>query len=283
MKQWLCSLCLIGWAWLPAQSLSPDSLQQALQSWEWQRTRVARGIHWESVQADQWLGSAQSISVLRVKRNRRFALATFQDTYQTPGSFGEQHEAVAAVNGGFFSTDTSNRGSVTFLKVDDQLISPHAAKLTPETHAWLTTGAVAIDGKGRLQLLAKGDTAELKDPANFDDVLFTGPVLLEQGIFSPNNWAASEVRHPRTCMCQTEKGHTLLVVVDGRNEQAAGMKLSELSQFLKALDCEQALNLDGGGSSAMWTRKFGVVSHPSDNRRFDGEGERKVANVLLVF
>ena len=43
-----------------------------------------------------------------------------------------------------------------------------------------------------------------------------------------------------------------------------------------------AMNLDGGGSSALWSRKYGVVSHPCDNRKYDHEGERKVSSTIVV-
>lgn len=42
-------------------------------------------------------------------------------------------------------------------------------------------------------------------------------------------------------------------------------------------------NLDGGGSSALWTSTTGVISHPRDNRRFDHEGERTVPNLIAVY
>ena len=44
----------------------------------------------------------------------------------------------------------------------------------------------------------------------------------------------------------------------------------------------QALNLDGGGSSTLWTAQEGVLNHPYDNRRFDHEGERGVPNCIVV-
>ena len=59
--------------------------------------------------------------------------------------------------------------------------------------------------------------------------------------------------------------------------------MRELAQLLWALDCVDALNLDGGGSTTMWLESGGVVNFPCDNRRFDHAGERTVANAVLVF
>ena len=44
-----------------------------------------------------------------------------------------------------------------------------------------------------------------------------------------------------------------------------------------------AINLDGGGSSALWSKETGVINHPRDNRKFDHEGERSVPNLIVVY
>ena len=46
-----------------------------------------------------------------------------------------------------------------------------------------------------------------------------------------------------------------------------------------------AINLDGGGSTTLWITNYkdnGVVNFPTDNKKWDHEGERKVANVVLL-
>jgi exopolysaccharide biosynthesis protein len=50
-----------------------------------------------------------------------------------------------------------------------------------------------------------------------------------------------------------------------------------------ALGCEYALNLDGGGSSTAWVAGKGIVNYPSDNKKWDHQGERSVATALLFF
>jgi exopolysaccharide biosynthesis protein len=45
------------------------------------------------------------------------------------------------------------------------------------------------------------------------------------------------------------------------------------------------MNLDGGGSAAMWIKgkpHKGIVSHPSDNKAFDHLGERAIANAIVI-
>ena len=73
------------------------------------------------------------------------------------------------------------------------------------------------------------------------------------------------------------------MVVDGRNfYYSNGADLLDLMNLMSACGASDALNLDGGGSSALWTAQEGVGSHPSDNRRFDHEGERGVPNCIVV-
>jgi hypothetical protein len=85
-------------------------------------------------------------------------------------------------------------------------------------------------------------------------------------------------RHPRTAVALDPTGRRLwLVVVDGRQEGwSAGMTLPELTELLERLGVEEALNLDGGGSSVMIV-KGRRVSRPSD-----AGGERAVVNALAL-
>jgi hypothetical protein len=87
----------------------------------------------------------------------------------------------------------------------------------------------------------------------------------------------AEARHPRTAVGFSRDSSTLLVVtVDGRSENSGGMTLIELANVMRELGAWQAMNFDGGGSTAM-VIEGKVVNHPSDK-----EGERAVGNALLV-
>jgi hypothetical protein len=84
-------------------------------------------------------------------------------------------------------------------------------------------------------------------------------------------------RHPRT-MIGTSRGGTIwLVTVDGRNSDiSVGMTFSELQKLATGLKLENALNLDGGGSTTMVVAGT-IVNHPSDR-----PGPRKVSDALLI-
>ena len=100
-----------------------------------------------------------------------------------------------------------------------------------------------------------------------------GPTLVRDG--KAMTWSCLRMRHPRTAV-GWDKDHLYLVEVDGRqNDLSIGMTFPELAAYMAKLGCEQAMNLDGGGSATMWV--FGqVMNSPSEGR------ERPGANALVV-
>ena len=87
--------------------------------------------------------------------------------------------------------------------------------------------------------------------------------------------------HPRTAIgIDRDTGQVLMLVVDGRQSFSRGYTMVELANLMASLGAEDALNLDGGGSSTMVapdpTGVVGVRNSPSDGF------ERHVANGLEV-
>lgn len=87
-------------------------------------------------------------------------------------------------------------------------------------------------------------------------------------------WAET---HPRTAVGASRTGDTIMqVVVDGRGS-STGMTLGQMGQMMAYFGAWNAMNLEGGGSSAMYIRHRGVVNSPSDNGV-----ERSESNGLFV-
>ncbi len=86
--------------------------------------------------------------------------------------------------------------------------------------------------------------------------------------------------HPRTAVGIDRDGkQILLLVVDGRQSFSRGYTMVEIARQLRSIGAEDALNLDGGGSSTMVARHTGrlrVLNSPSDGR------QRAVPNGLQV-
>jgi hypothetical protein len=99
-----------------------------------------------------------------------------------------------------------------------------------------------------------------------------GPILVQSG--QTQAWEPPQPRHPRTAIGWNAT-HFILAVVDGRLPgKSVGMSFPELAEFMRSLGCEEAVNLDGGGSSTLWLDGR-VVNSPSDGH------ERSVANGLV--
>ena len=133
------------------------------------------------------------------------------------------------------------------------------------------------------EALGDGGAPVWTDWSRVRDAVAGGPRLLTEGRVTIN--AAEErfsadfvgARHPRTAVATTQEGALLLVSVDGRQKTLSrGASLPELAAILLKFGAWNAVNMDGGGSTALVTRDT-LANSPSDGR------ERPVANALLVF
>jgi len=116
---------------------------------------------------------------------------------------------------------------------------------------------------------------------SWEAILGGGPRLVKSGRLRVRTaregfTAAFAARNPRTLAGVTRGGTLLLVAVDGRQPRySVGVGLVEAARLMRALGAREALNLDGGGSTAM------VVSGRLVNRPSDGM-ERAVSDALVV-
>jgi hypothetical protein len=83
-------------------------------------------------------------------------------------------------------------------------------------------------------------------------------------------------RNPRTFAGVDGRGRTVLVTVDGRQLGELGLSLPEAAAVARALGLRDAINLDGGGSTAMAVGGA-LVTQPSD-----AAGERPVGDAIYI-
>jgi exopolysaccharide biosynthesis protein len=150
----------------------------------------------------------------------------------------------------------------------------HVLAGTGTAAEWIRANVV-VGSKGTLNLaLARSRP----DACNPSDVVGGGPRLVRKGKVAPaaENLAHEKTRHPRTAVASTRSGKLLFVTVDGRQSSSVGMTITELAEELIRLDAVEAVNLDGGGSTAMVV-KGRIRNSPSDG------SERPVSDGLLIF
>lgn len=130
------------------------------------------------------------------------------------------------------------------------------------------------------------------DGVTFDYLLTGGPYLVKDGQNVASTSTAAEHfsrqknrPNPRTGIGRRADGTTVMIVADGRREDERGLSLNELAGFFIEERCEQAINLDGGGSSTMvLSGEFygrGKDENVVANRPSDGH-ERAVANGIVI-
>ena len=125
---------------------------------------------------------------------------------------------------------------------------------------------------------------------NMGNVFCGSPRLIANGkidIAVPNDLDSES--HPRTAIgIMPDKTTVYLMVVDGRRyTYSNGMYLQILAEMFLALGCDEALNLDGGGSSTFIIAQDGAYGDPTrmDVRNWPNDGggsERGLHNGLAI-
>lgn len=234
--------------------------------------------------------SNQYISIVEIdsrKAKGRFALASDPGKITTTSKFAKDSGAVVAMNGTFYNMREPYNCVCYFKKNGVEEFS------NTEKMAQRDNGAIAISKKGKVAIYAAdpvvpGNIAsdqtwpsKLEEPS----AMSSGPILISDGKdarLDENSFNRN--RHPRSAI-GTKGKKVFLVTVDGRNaENAQGVSLWEFTKIMRWIGAEDALNMDGGGSTTLYAEGengSGIVNHPSDNKKFDREGERHIVNALL--
>ena len=238
------------------------------------------------------LDSYQTISVIRYSPKRFKTTIVQPEKLTRLSATASSVNADFGVNAGYWDVRVDKPS--TFLKLDGEQIS-----VTADFEKERVDGLVCV-GKKKVVLDYCKAGEEAKYAKKYKNILAAGPVLIDEG--KPmdheaytkgmvDNAGGKPVgafytytqRHPRTAIGTDKKGNVYLVVVDGRSQgNAEGVTIAELTKVCEWLGMRDAINLDGGGSSSMWTAEEGTVSYPCRNKKFDHAGERRVSSCLAV-
>ena len=83
-------------------------------------------------------------------------------------------------------------------------------------------------------------------------------------------------RHPRSAICIDRNNNLYFVALDGRYAGSDGLKMPELAMVMQSLNCWDAMNLDGGGSTLLYANSR-IINRPSDPT-----GPRPVVSAILI-
>ena len=279
-----------------------DSLALLGADWHWTEVGEDAQAGWAQV---NMFSSVQTISVVRFPARKYHTELVNEDgpDAAVTSVMASRNGGIFAINGGYFTREVTPS---TFVKDDGEVISS-----TSEAEGFRVNGILLLDGKRRtrMEILSSFPSEQSSDAKKSDEALTAGPMLVEDGVKLFDEKEASSSfygsRHPRSVVGYTLSGlapkgnlafrdssgrisvpegpMVYFIVIDGRFPgQADGATIPEAAFIARVLGLHDALNLDGGGSSTLWTESQGVINHPCDNRLFDHEGERKIPNILLV-
>ena len=228
------------------------------------------------------------------------------DRRETLTQFSKNKKARVVVNGGYFLIDKTPTEHVGLLYVNNRTVAPATKSVLRNNKRYFTArGALGFLDDGGIDIAwvtSRNDSLfnfaeplenqpeEPVDSFDFskaetwevDDAIHAGPVLMHDGKIRVTSneevFFGSTIPdiHPRTAAGYRTSGELVLLVVDGRQVDSRGVDLQELAILMRDLGCVEAINLDGGGSSAM------VVDGKLLNRPAGTTSQREVMSAIAV-
>jgi exopolysaccharide biosynthesis protein len=210
------------------------------------------------------------IHTVTIAPNSRFKVSiSFSPTLEPLGQFGKSQNAIAVLNGGFFdpknekttSYVTKNGKVVLDPKKNDRLIEnpnlqPYLPKILDRSEFR------QYDCGEKTQYAIAPHSAEVPSSCKLVDAIGGGPQLLPRLTAQAEGFVDEQVgrdsigvtqRNARSAIGILKDGSVILVMAAQKPEapQNSGMSVQAMTSFLQRLGVEQALNLDGGSSSAL--------------------------------
>ena len=229
------------------------------------------------------------------------------DGRETTSSFAYDEGACVVLNGGYFRMDLTPSRPIGLLLVDSTIIqNPTPSVLRSEVSYPVARAAIGVNAAGEADIawVAGSDSGLVAldpPPGNWAqspvesldssfamvwpmrDAISAGPGLISDGKINITideevffGSAIPDV-HPRSAIGISAEGEIIMLVVDGRQSASRGVDLDELARILLDLGSVEAMNLDGGGSSAL------VVDGVRLNLPTGRDSEREVASAVAVF
>ena len=235
-----------------------------------------------SVAADDWTPVIAGVEYRRILRDGvdahavrvdldatclTIATTPANDRGLTVSELARRHGAVVAINGDYFDPALNPIG----LAMGGGEVWAHADERVRRQEV------VGVGGR-KVEIFPRA--APLREPAPWMTGAISGwPMVVEDCepvAKLPGSDHFTNAPHPRTAVgLSADRRQLLLVVADGRRTDVPGPTLPELAALMVEVGACTALNLDGGGSSALWIHDR-IVNRASDLV------ERPVANHLAV-
>jgi len=227
------------------------------------------------------------------------------DGVSTPSKIGNENAASVIINGGYFARGQVPMRHIGLLKSEDSLYEPASNSVFRENLRYSTNrGAFAIYHNNSVDISwasTKNDSIfswnfPFKNrpgkPASINysfsefwdvkEAIHAGPILITNNYINVTsqeevffNTPVDGVQ-PRSAIGYKKNGDIVMMVIDGRQVDSRGAYLKELAMLMIQFDCEEALNLDGGGSSSL------IVNGKLINNPIGLKSEREVMSFIAA-
>jgi len=200
-------------------------------------------------------------------------LTATENTYRKPVAIARANHAVLAITDDYFAR--RKYGVV----IRNGVIYRDKIRTTSKSYPIGDTMAVYKDGS-----LCVYDydayTAEEYLALGAVQVFSFGPWLVHEGTINPKILQSTYMPYhePRCALGMIEPGHYVILTVDGRYDGAEGVMFPWLAQRLREVGVTEAINLDGGGTTAL-VFMGNQISRVS-GAKADGTNTRRVACML---
>lgn len=237
---------------------SASSLATPKSAYVW--SELQSGLHYATFSFDSGETARTTIHAFAIDPHLfriDLAVADKNEAGNTIATLARQSGAILAINGGFFADDHRSIGLLV-----------RSGEIINKQHGTSWWGIFSIEAEG----------PTIHQPHDYHPLPTTkmaiqaGPRLVVNGVVSPK---LKEEHDARSAIGITRSGDVLFVVTEG-----AGLTLGEFAERLVlprwqgGLECDNALNLDGGGSTQLFAHvgKFSL----------DVLGLARIANGIVV-
>jgi len=211
-------------------------------------------------------------------------------------SFAQKHNAIGAINGGFF--DPENGKSTSHIIVQGQQVADPRNNDRLINNPNLTPYLPKILNRSEFRRYRCGSiwryditlyTAPTPTNCQLVDALGGGPGLLPLNLVEEGFLAIANGQTIRDSLGSSQNNarsavgikdnNIIFVMVAQTQSPSSGMSLQALADFMKTLGVEKAINLDGGSSSALYYNNKTIYGKVDDQGK---SSQRPIKSVLLI-
>lgn len=179
-------------------------------------------------------------------------------SYITPTKMGKYYDMVFGITDDFYGYRWYNRSKGLKQGVVVRNGEIKADESQPaKSMKWPYLEILAMFSDGSMKTFESDEyTAQQYIDMGVVDTFAFGPILVQNGLINQTLYDKSIARYadedPRMAMGCIEPCHYMIITAKGRTTDSRGVTMSWMAERFKQMGCIEAMNLDGGGTAALY-------------------------------